>query len=264
MILAMSHLFTPLTIRGATLPNRIFVSPMCQYSSTDGFANDWHLVHLGRRAVGGAGAGVRRGDGGARPTAASARTTSASGTTPTSRCWRGSPGSSTPQGSVAGIQLAHAGRKASTRRPWEGQRHAHGRRGRLDRRRSRRARSRSRTTYPLPQALTLGGHPRRRRRLRRRRDARLGGGLPRRRAPRGARLPAARVPLAAQQHAATTRTAAPSRTAMRAPARGRARRCAHAWPERAAAVRAHLGHRLGRGRLGRRGVGRSRAAPGGA
>src|SRR5258707_12867663 len=50
-----SHLFRPLTLRGLTLKNRIVVSPMCQYSSTDGFAEDWHLVHLGSRAVGGAG-----------------------------------------------------------------------------------------------------------------------------------------------------------------------------------------------------------------
>src|ERR1700693_3060241 len=48
-------LFTPLQIRGVTLPNRIAVSPMCEYSSDDGFAHDWHLVHLGSRAVGGAG-----------------------------------------------------------------------------------------------------------------------------------------------------------------------------------------------------------------
>ena len=51
----MALLFDPLPIRGITLPNRIAVSPMCQYSSQDGFANDWHLVHLGSRAVGGAG-----------------------------------------------------------------------------------------------------------------------------------------------------------------------------------------------------------------
>lgn len=51
----MSHLFEPLTIRSLTLPNRIAVSPMCMYSSEDGFANDWHLVHLGSRATGGAG-----------------------------------------------------------------------------------------------------------------------------------------------------------------------------------------------------------------
>src|SRR5712672_3495195 len=49
------HLFQPLTIREVTLRNRIGVSPMCQYSAEDGFANDWHLVHLGCRAVGGAG-----------------------------------------------------------------------------------------------------------------------------------------------------------------------------------------------------------------
>ena len=50
----MPHLFDPLTLRGLTLAHRALVSPMCQYSSTDGFANDWHLVHLGSRAVGGA------------------------------------------------------------------------------------------------------------------------------------------------------------------------------------------------------------------
>ena len=48
----MSHLFDPLPIRGVTFSNRVFVSPMCEYSSTDGFANDWHLVHLGARALG--------------------------------------------------------------------------------------------------------------------------------------------------------------------------------------------------------------------
>src|SRR3982074_3826929 len=48
------HLFAPLALRGVTLPHRIVVSPMCQYSSTDGFASDWHVVHLGSRAVGGA------------------------------------------------------------------------------------------------------------------------------------------------------------------------------------------------------------------
>ena len=51
----MSHLFSPFTIHNTTFKNRIVVSPMCQYSSVDGFANDWHLVHLGTRAVGGAG-----------------------------------------------------------------------------------------------------------------------------------------------------------------------------------------------------------------
>ncbi len=51
----MPHLFDPLPIRSLTFSNRVFVSPMCEYSSTDGFANDWHFVHLGSRAVGGAG-----------------------------------------------------------------------------------------------------------------------------------------------------------------------------------------------------------------
>jgi NADH:flavin oxidoreductases, Old Yellow Enzyme family len=50
----MSHLFDPLPLRSLTLQNRIVVSPMCQYSSVDGFSNDWHFVHLGTRAVGGA------------------------------------------------------------------------------------------------------------------------------------------------------------------------------------------------------------------
>ena len=50
----MPHLFEPLTLRGLTLPHRVVVSPMCQYSCTGGFANDWHVVHLGSRAVGGA------------------------------------------------------------------------------------------------------------------------------------------------------------------------------------------------------------------
>src|SRR5207344_1449979 len=50
----MSHLFDPLPLRSLTLQNRIVVSPMCQYSSVDGFSNDWHFVHLGSRAVGGA------------------------------------------------------------------------------------------------------------------------------------------------------------------------------------------------------------------
>src|SRR5215472_6862479 len=51
----MAHVFDPLTVRDVEFANRVFVSPMCQYSSTDGLANDWHLVHLGSRAVGGAG-----------------------------------------------------------------------------------------------------------------------------------------------------------------------------------------------------------------
>lgn len=113
------HLFSPLPLRGVVLRNRIAVSPMCQYSSQDGFASDWHLVHLGSRAVGGAGLVMTE------ATAVEAR------------------GRISPQdlgiwkdehvemlarivdflhqhGAVSGIQLAHAGRKASCHRPWDG------------------------------------------------------------------------------------------------------------------------------------------------
>jgi len=114
----MSSLFTPLTIRGVTVPNRIFVSPMCQYSSVDGLADDWHLVHLGSRAVGGAGLVI-----------AEATAVQAHGRISPQDLGIWDDGHVDPlgritrfihaQGSVAGVQLAHAGRKASTRRPWE-------------------------------------------------------------------------------------------------------------------------------------------------
>src|SRR5512137_1089131 len=114
----MSHLFEPFALRGVTLPNRIAVSPMCQYSSVDGLATDWHLVHLGSRAAGGAGLVL----------------TEATAVTPQGRIspqdlgiWSDyhiEPLARIVQfiaqrGSVAGIQLAHAGRKASTPPPWE-------------------------------------------------------------------------------------------------------------------------------------------------
>jgi NADH:flavin oxidoreductases, Old Yellow Enzyme family len=115
----MTHLFSPLTIKDITLRNRIGVSPMCQYSYMDGFSNDWQLVHLGARAAGGAGLII------AEATAVEAR------------------GRITPHdvgiwsdeqieplarmtafvksyGAVPGVQIAHAGRKASTQRPWDG------------------------------------------------------------------------------------------------------------------------------------------------
>src|SRR5512140_2020425 len=112
-------LFSPLTMRGITFPNRIAVSPMCQYSCEDGFATDWHLVHLGSRAVGGAALVI------AEATAVEARGRISPGDLglwkdgqiePLARIVRFVEG----QGAVAGIQLAHAGRKASTRAPWEG------------------------------------------------------------------------------------------------------------------------------------------------
>jgi len=115
----MTHLFDPLKIRHITFANRVFVSPMCQYSSTDGYANDWHFVHLGGRAVGGAGLVL----------------TEATAVLPEGRIspqdlgiWKDDHIEPLArivrfihqQGSVAGTQLAHAGRKASTYRPWEG------------------------------------------------------------------------------------------------------------------------------------------------
>src|SRR5689334_20535058 len=115
----MPHLFEPLLLRDLTLANRIVVSPMCQYSSIDGLSTDWHFVHLASRAVGGAGLVF------------------------TEACAVSSEGRISPddlgiwsdrhisglqritsfvkgQGSAAGIQLAHAGRKGSTLRPWSG------------------------------------------------------------------------------------------------------------------------------------------------
>jgi 2,4-dienoyl-CoA reductase-like NADH-dependent reductase (Old Yellow Enzyme family) len=112
-------LFTPLVQRAVTFRNRIAVSPMCQYSSEDGFATDWHLVHLGSRAVGGAGAVIME------ATAVEAR----GRISPQDQgIWREEHVQMLTriatflkqQGAVAGIQLAHAGRKASTRRSWEG------------------------------------------------------------------------------------------------------------------------------------------------
>lgn len=112
-------LFSPLQLRSLTLRNRIVVSPMCQYSSDGGFANDWHLVHLGAFAVGGAGLVL----------------TEATAVVPEGRIspqdlgiWddahlpmlRRINDFIQAQGAASGIQLAHAGRKASTRRPWEG------------------------------------------------------------------------------------------------------------------------------------------------
>jgi 2,4-dienoyl-CoA reductase-like NADH-dependent reductase (Old Yellow Enzyme family) len=117
-----AHLFQPLTLKSVTLRNRIGVSPMCEYSSVDGVANDWHLVHLGARAVGGAGLVI------AEATAVS----------PEGRITPGDAGIWSEKhiepiarinrfikqhGSVPGIQIAHAGRKASARRPWEGGAH---------------------------------------------------------------------------------------------------------------------------------------------
>ncbi len=117
--MAVAHLFSPLEQRSLTLRNRIVVSPMCQYSSTDGFANDWHLVHLTTRALGGAAVVF----------------TEATAVTPEGRIspddlgiWKDEhipelrriAALVRSHGAVCGIQLAHAGRKASTPSPWKG------------------------------------------------------------------------------------------------------------------------------------------------
>ena len=115
----MSKLFSPIEIRGVTLKNRLIVSPMCQYSSVDGFANDWHFVHLGSRAVGGAAAII-----------AEATAVSAEGRISPQDLgiWKDGQIESLfritsflkQQGCIPGIQLSHAGRKASTLAPWVG------------------------------------------------------------------------------------------------------------------------------------------------
>jgi len=115
----MPQLFTPYKIREIELKNRLVVSPMCQYSSEDGFANDWHFVHLGSRAVGGA----------------ALIFTEATAVSPEGRIsphdlgiWKDEHIAQLQkitqfmeqQGTIPGIQLAHAGRKASTTEPWNG------------------------------------------------------------------------------------------------------------------------------------------------
>lgn len=115
----MSKLLSPLKIKDITFKNRIVISPMCQYSSEDGFANNWHLVHLGARAIGGAALIIQE----------------ATAVLPEGRITYGDMGLWKDehitkqkeivdfihqQGALAGIQLAHAGRKASCEKPWNG------------------------------------------------------------------------------------------------------------------------------------------------
>jgi 2,4-dienoyl-CoA reductase-like NADH-dependent reductase (Old Yellow Enzyme family) len=115
----MSLLFSPLKLRSVEFANRVFVSPMCQYSSDDGMPNEWHVVHLGSRAVGGAALVF----------------TEASAVTPEgritpwdagiwsqahARAWKRSVDFIHAQGALAGMQIAHAGRKASCDKPWNG------------------------------------------------------------------------------------------------------------------------------------------------
>lgn len=115
----MSKLFSPLRIKSITLRNRIVVSPMCQYSAEDGYANDWHLVHYGSRAVGGAGLIIQE----ATAVSPEARITPADLGIYTEghiEKFRSITKFIHQHGAVAGIQLAHAGRKAGCAKPWEG------------------------------------------------------------------------------------------------------------------------------------------------
>jgi 2,4-dienoyl-CoA reductase-like NADH-dependent reductase (Old Yellow Enzyme family) len=115
----MSKLFSPINLKSITLRNRIAISPMCQYSSEDGFANDWHLVHLGSRAVGGAGLIIQE----ATAVSPEGRITPADMGIYQDEHLEKLKSITTfihQQGAVAGIQLAHAGRKASCARPWDG------------------------------------------------------------------------------------------------------------------------------------------------
>lgn len=113
-----TSLFSPLDLRGVTFPNRIFVSPMCQYSATGGFPTDWHLVHLGGRSLG-VGAVI------AEATAVRPEGRITSGCTGIwsdahIAPWARIADFIRSQGAVAGLQIAHAGRKASTSVPWLG------------------------------------------------------------------------------------------------------------------------------------------------
>ncbi|HWU75979.1 MAG TPA: NADH:flavin oxidoreductase/NADH oxidase [Rhodanobacter sp.] len=113
------NLFDPFQQRSLSLRNRLVVSPMCEYSATDGVPDDWHLVHLGSRAVGGAGAVI------AEATAVSAEGRISPQDTglwnqAQLAAWQPITRFIKAHGAVAGVQLAHAGRKASTLRPWDG------------------------------------------------------------------------------------------------------------------------------------------------
>ncbi|MHA6204059.1 NADH:flavin oxidoreductase/NADH oxidase [Dyella soli] len=113
------NLFAPLAQRSLTLRNRLVIAPMCQYSAVDGMPDDWHMVHLGSRAVGGAAVVI------AEATAVSAEGRISPGDVglwneQQLAAWQPITRFITAHGAVAGVQLAHAGRKASAMRPWDG------------------------------------------------------------------------------------------------------------------------------------------------
>ncbi|TAL17574.1 MAG: NADH:flavin oxidoreductase/NADH oxidase, partial [Frankiales bacterium] len=115
----MSSLFSPLSLRGATSRNRIWVAPMCQYSAVDGMPTDWHLVHLGARAVGGAGAVITEATA-VSPEGRISPQDTGIWTDEQASAWSRIAAFVRSQGALAGMQLAHAGRKASTVRPFDG------------------------------------------------------------------------------------------------------------------------------------------------
>ncbi len=261
----MSHarLFTPFRVAGLELRNRIVIAPMCQYSADEGRATDWHVIHLGQLALSGA----------------ALLTIEATAVTPEGRIsardlglWNGRHrGAHSARRSASvrrwstmpiAIQLAHAGRKASTKVPWEGRRR------------------RSRPTTPggwqtvAPSAVPFATTERPpvaldRRGLAAIREAfaaaarRAGPARPgRRAAARRARLSAAPVPVAAVEPA-RRRVRRQPREPDALPARG-LRRGARGVPGRSAGDDAGVGHRLGAGRLGHRADDRLRPGPRGA
>jgi 2,4-dienoyl-CoA reductase-like NADH-dependent reductase (Old Yellow Enzyme family) len=115
----MSHLFSPLTLRELTFKNRVFVSPMCQYSSLDGMPTDWHLVHLGSRAIGGAALVIVEATA-VSPEGRISPFDSGMWSAEHGRAFRRITKFLKEHGAVPGVQLAHAGRKASTAQPWNG------------------------------------------------------------------------------------------------------------------------------------------------
>jgi 2,4-dienoyl-CoA reductase-like NADH-dependent reductase (Old Yellow Enzyme family) len=115
----MSHLFSPLTLRSVTFANRVFVSPMCQYSSENGMPNEWHLVHLGSRAIGGA-ALVCVEAAGVTPEGRITPWDAGIWSAEHAQAWKPAANFIRMHGAVPGMQIAHAGRKASCNKPWLG------------------------------------------------------------------------------------------------------------------------------------------------
>ncbi len=117
-LLTVSLLFEPLRLRDLTLPNRVWLAPMCQYSATDGVPNDWHLAHLGARATGGFGLLIAEATAVVPEGRITPHDTGLWDDATQVPAWRRITDFVHSQGAMAGIQLAHAGRKASTYRPW--------------------------------------------------------------------------------------------------------------------------------------------------